>query len=595
MVTEEINLPLINTDLMNISSRTGTPVSFKPSPQILAVSTTKGLIVLYDTTTLARIGILGIVEKEESNFKTVTVMDWGPVVARPAIQKPGLRDARLLAAAYSNGTICVWNTETFQPITTMKNECKGATKIISLYPIGNDVLYSFLVCDPKSTEMKQYTFPKTSNAIRVTPVPILHPENAHTVWDDIQLLPKAEGNSIYDQFHILAIACRDHVIIQMINPIVTTLRLIQNPILGSVHSSVLAKTKSCIAWKQSMLLDGEYTTQRWDMDEPMLAVSFAGSNRLQFYRTKCQIIDEEEDITIEFDNEMAINPNHFSSWIYRINWLSDRVLTIAVNNNKRLLLVDRVLNNVVETVIDDNTASITNTDSLHYFPASQTQNRTFSISHKSATLYLMNEKHVLRAFSIRNWQDRIDRLYKVGLYSPALDMCVELYLNPDNIPAVVGLPKITAQRKQLVGKIISAHLRHYAEQAIMNRHLEDDPQSVYLEIGRTCLHYCMDIRNNEIIWDLVQLYTRDSMEYVLITILAECILQGKLQLFENVQLPSEELLRYQSKQLNIFNMIVRKYEHTNIEMLENIILNVDLSAMKEELEFETVSRVVLVN
>jgi hypothetical protein len=598
MVTQHVDVSPLHTDLDKFAHRIGHPTLFKPSQQLLAVATSHGLIVLYDTNTNRRIGILGTVTKVQNDHVQVTALDWGPKILRPTpVNKPNQIDARLLAAGYSDGTITVWNTETFQPITAMKNEFKqgSISKIISLYAtnVDSDILYSFLAVSAKSSEMRQYTFPKSSNAIRTNAVPILLPENSTAGWQDIQLLQKAEGHSVFDSYHILAISTRDHIIIQMINPIVTVIRIIENPIMGSVHNSVLALTKSCIAWKGAMFSDGEYSVaSRPAGDDPILAVSFAGSNRLQFYKLSIHELEDEETISVEFSSELVIHPNHFSSWIYRINWMSNQTLMIIANNNKRLMLVDRLSNSVVETVHEEiGSYIITIAETLHYFPISPISNRTFMVKHKSATLYTMNDSHLIRAYSIIDWQNRINRLYNVGFYSQALDMAVELYVNPESVPAVIGLPAIPEQRKQIIGKIISAHLTKFAEQAIGNRHMEDNPDQVYWDVGTTCLNYCMDIRNPEIIWDLFQMYCREKMEHVFITILAEeCILPGKLQLFENTMYRDElERVRYNSKQMSLFKAIVGQYESQNkIEKLENIILNVNISSMKELFEFQMV-------
>jgi hypothetical protein len=193
--------------------------------------------------------------------------------------------------------------------------------------------------------------------------------------------------------------------------------------------------------------------------------------------------------------------------------------------------------------------------------------KVMRIRHESATVYLIGRKGI-RAYRLLNWQQRINVMYAAGFYKQAFDTAIEMYLENQvpKIPCIIGLPK----NKEQISALLSHHLRLYVSKSLRDRYLDDDADNALLNVGKTCLNYCIEIENYDIIWDLFQKYSEEGKSGVFVELLCKyAILPGKLQSC-NIS-------------TNLYDAIEDYHIRSNkIDTLENVILNLDI----RDYEFE---------
>ncbi|RWS11296.1 Vacuolar protein sorting-associated protein 8-like protein, partial [Dinothrombium tinctorium] len=132
-------------------------------------------------------------------------------------------------------------------------------------------------------------------------------------------------------------------------------------------------------------------------------------------------------------------------------------------------------------------------------------------SHSQLLLLGMNAVY---GYSLRNWYERIDWLFKHNKFSGALFLTLSMY--NDEAKAVIGLPSNKSDKKAIIREKMVDLVENYSDLSVGILRPDKDKIDVlrqhYTEVIQSCLHYCLAVNRSDLIFpNLYEKFSNDPL------------------------------------------------------------------------------------
>ncbi|KAL0480574.1 vacuolar protein sorting protein VPS8 [Acrasis kona] len=582
-ITETLELSEIESQLTSeqVSKRIGSVKSICPSTTVTALTTDRGLVILYDTNKQKRLGILGSVKKQNKNdYITILHCVWGPRLTISG------RSCTTLICCYSNLQIVGWDVQTFKPIFQADASVFGIKNVDKLEHFYSSSQCSLLVSDFKNQiltrlDLLQSTWKSTTFSFTSSHTS----EHIH----DVKILPRSEIPTAYDSYLIFAIATDLQVSVYY-TPIHSQIQLYT--LIQSFDKPVFTKSnhsqKSNIEWKRVMTLDGDYpigTKPKTDL--PLLA--FNVDNNLQVYELHHS--SSSNTSTFHFKNTLQSTQSFkFSTDCIGLHFLNNQLLYVILIDSIQLINISNL--KIIDVIPMTHSFSIT---FMIHNQSFQKQSNHISLTRSSPLLFLFHRhlhSFVIQMIQIIPWNQRITKLQKLGFYSHALELVLQMYNGDDHDSNdhLFGLPRNSDSIRKLTLKtIVSDFLIQYAKHSISdsiaigieNEHQDDIYESTML----TCINHLIQLKNSnqdddddfifDILWELYEWYKELNKSQIILN-----LIRSKLNQFG--KLKSKKIINLLTRIIHQLEQEYVRNDDSKLDQIQNVIMSIDLNEINHE-------------
>eukprot|EP01080_Neovahlkampfia_damariscottae_P001862 gene1862-1003_t len=439
-----------------------------------------------------------------------------------------------LFAGYANGDLVLWDTLKYTIVKEIEKEFNSPIWALSL--LSNDRAIAASKDAIKLLNFQKIMF--FTNVSSEEIVSDLYNENIL----QMKLLPSTTDDGPINKLDIAAIGLDLEVIVLTVAPVQKILYRLKKPI------DVFVSSLPYISWKNG------HSNRR-----PLLAIGWG--KHLFFFKL---VTTQDEFQLFNFASMEIMND------IVSVGWLGEQIIGV-IDIHHRVSIIDPFSQQTVDKItVKDMFLNfhsrfdiITETSGI---PRPSYHSSVFPLAN---TFTLLGMKGI-KELRILKWNERIENLVNVGLWTEAIDLAMNMYKGKSH--ASFGLPAHSDQRDALISKSIVDLLKGYMEtQSHIIKMNETNDEKIKInqieQIGKIVIESSLEInKGTEMIFNIL-MSNFEKDKNIIFGLLEEYILSDKLTI-----IPQDS-----------FEKFIKFYvEKDEIHLLQECILHLDITQINDE-------------
>lgn len=447
-------------------------LSFNNTSTRILVGTVKGYIFMYDITSNANGG------------KQIRFINDAHPIDNAILHLKFTDDTKLAVFSDSGGSVFTLEfTRTLSARRTYSSQClfSGSRgEVCCLEPLKFEKFYEIL-------NEKQRLFNKSNHTN----------DNKDTNFDKI--------NQLFKKCSIIAMASFTKLFIITLRPDLNVLYTVQ--LTGSPRCLPI------LNWQFAII----QSNQSYKLICPILAYareSTINFLQIEYYQKQHQTSTfdnkyDDKDLPLKF-KFIHIQKNDYSFKIYNFCWLNAKTIAI-LDSSERLHVTDVKTNEELQLINLDHVQLVYNNSSFKSLATGGYVSKAFALAGENACyqtfisynnqLYLLGTRNIY-IYQLQLWSIRIDDYINENQFEKALDLALDMFEN--RIKGLIGLPIDVKQRKErIMDKLIDV-LYLYINYTLKNCNENDRLIAIiYKYLCSKCINLCISMNRDDLLFDSI--------------------------------------------------------------------------------------------